>query len=102
MTQDPRQEKPGQDPPKGWIEKLAERSTGLPGDQDAKEDPGKSPWSYAGAGLQFAATTALFALMGWYCDRHFGWTPWGIVGFSMLGFIGGLFLLIKEALNKHN
>ncbi len=104
MSNDPGQEKPGSDstPPKkeGWIEKLAERSAGLPSDQVAKEDPGKSPWSYAGKGLQFAATTALFALMGFYADRRFGWTPWGLVGFSMLGFVGGLYLLIKDALNE--
>jgi len=85
----------------GWIEKLAERSTGLPQDPTAnKQDPGKSPWSYAGAALQFGATWALFALMGWYCDKRFGWTPWGIVGFSALGFVGGLYLLIKEALKS--
>jgi F0F1-type ATP synthase assembly protein I len=103
MSKDPRQEKPGTPPtpPKkeGWIEKLADRSAGLPGSESTEKDSGKSAWSYAGKGLQFAVTTALFALIGWYADRRFGWTPWGMIGFSVVGFIGGLYLLIKEALN---
>lgn len=102
MNQDPGQEKPGSDPDskKGWVEKFAERSTGLPSDKPANQDQGKSPWSYAGKGLQFAGTTALFAFMGYYLDRRFGWTPWGTVGLAMVGFIGGLYLLIKDALTE--
>ncbi|HVT81706.1 MAG TPA: AtpZ/AtpI family protein [Phycisphaerae bacterium] len=111
MAQEPSpEEKPSRDssiPPTekdkivGWIDNLAQRSAGLPQDRPAKEK-GKSPWSTAGKGLQFAATTALFALMGWWLDRRFGWTPWGTVGLSMLGFIGGLYLLIKEGLTDQD
>ena len=102
MSQPPRQEKPSHDSPpepkKSWIENLAQQSAGLPSDSSPKKDPGKSPWSYAGKGLQFAATAALFVVMGVYVDRHFGWSPWGTVGFSLCGFVGGLYLLIKDAL----
>jgi len=86
----------------GWIEGLAKRSTGLPEDATPPKDQGKSSWSYAGTGIQFAATTALFVLMGWYVDRKMGWFPWATVGFTMLGLIGGLYLLIKDAIKDNS
>ncbi|HEY4329254.1 MAG TPA: AtpZ/AtpI family protein [Phycisphaerae bacterium] len=86
---------------KGWLEDMVGRSTGLPETQRHQEIKNeKSPWSYAGVGLQFAGTTAIFALMGWYLDKKFGWTPWGMVGLTALGFVGGLYLLIKESLKE--
>ena len=87
----------------GWLERLAQRSTGLPGTGKAPESPqvDKSAWRYAGIGLQFAATTALFTLMGYGLDRKMGWSPWGTVGLTMVGLIGGLYLLIKEALREN-
>ena len=48
-----------------------------------------------------AATTALFVLMGWYVDRKMGWSPWATVGFTMLGLVGGLYLLIKDAIKDN-
>jgi len=86
----------------GWIEGLAKRSTGLPKPiSPSRQEPEKSPWSYAGIGIQFAATTALFFGMGWYVDWKFGWSPWATVGFTMLGVIGGLYLLIKDAIKNN-
>src|SRR3954447_7878035 len=97
---DPKREK---DRPVGWIGGLANRSTGLPGDTSDKPKPEreKSPWSYAGMGLQFAGTTAVFAFIGLYLDRRYGWSPWGTVTLSMVGVVGGLYLLIKDALNEN-
>jgi len=86
----------------GWIDDLAQRSAGLPGEPPPPEkDREKSPWSHAGAGIQFALTTALFAFMGVYVDRHWGTPPWGIVGFTLLGLVGGMYLLIKDALKDN-
>src|SRR5690349_17991883 len=70
----------------GWIEDLALKSTGLPGlsgPPPTKETGEKTLWSYAGLGLQFAGTTAIFALMGYQLDRWTGWTPWGLISLSM-------------------
>ena len=85
------------------IDELARRSAGLPDTTGTAKSggsgqPEKSPWSYAGAGLQFAATSAIFAFMGYYLDRRFGWTPWGVITLSCIGVIGGMYLLIKESL----
>lgn len=112
MTMEPRSdEKPGEkplDPTKekeekvGWIEGLAQRSAGLPPKTEPpKKDQEKSPWSYAGVGLQFAATTAIFVLMGMYVDRRMGSAPWATVGLTMLGLVGGLYLLIKDAIKEN-
>jgi F0F1-type ATP synthase assembly protein I len=30
-----------------------------------------------------------------------GWSPWATVGFTMLGLIGGLYLLIKDAIKDN-
>jgi F0F1-type ATP synthase assembly protein I len=27
--------------------------------------------------FEFGGTIAAGALVGWYLDEHFGWTPWG-------------------------
>ena len=67
---------------KGWVQKIAQQSTGLPVDQHP-QSPGKndqadpSLWKFAGLGFQFAGTTAIFVLMGVYLDHEMGWTPWG-------------------------
>ena len=36
--------------------------------------------------------------MGYLLDREFGWSPWGLLVLTLIGMIGGLYLLIKEAL----
>jgi F0F1-type ATP synthase assembly protein I len=104
--EDPRREQQGPphpaEPKPGWIEGLAMRSTGLPGDAGPSEklEADKSPWRFAGLGIQFAATTAVFAWMGWELDRRMGWSPWGLVSLSMFAVIGGLYLLIKEVVKE--
>ena len=98
--ENPTQEK---DKKVGFIDRLAQRSTGLPEFESPREarPAEKSAWRYAGIGLQFAATTGLFALMGYAVDRKMGWTPWAMVALTMLGIVGGLYLLIKEALREN-
>ena len=57
------------------------------------------PWvSHAGVGLELAGAVAGFALVGYWIDRHFGSQPWGIVGGLIIGIVGGLYNLVKEAL----
>ncbi len=98
MADDPKQtgDKPG------WIESLATRSSGLPADETppsaASTPPDASLWSLAGVGIQFAGTVAVMALLGWKVDGWMGgrWSPWGVVSFTFVGLVGGLYLLIKE------
>src|SRR4051812_14940335 len=83
----------------GWIDGFMKQSTGIPDDSPKfKADDGKTLWTYAGLGIQFAGTIVLFAVMGYFLDRRFGWTPWGVVSLTMVAVIGGLYLLIKESL----
>ena len=95
--------KAGDSKPEGWIDGLARRSTGLPGDETPapKDREGdKKLWSVFGLGIQFAATVALFALMGYELDKKMNWAPWGLVTLSLLAVIGNLYLLIKESLKE--
>jgi F0F1-type ATP synthase assembly protein I len=87
-----------------WVERLAERSTGLP---EFEKEPAAQPdkadrglWRLAGLGIQFAATVALFAWMGNALDRRMGWSPWGLVSLSLIAVVGNLYLLIKETLKQ--
>jgi F0F1-type ATP synthase assembly protein I len=60
-----------------------------------------SNWSsLAGIGLQIGVGVGLGCLVGWWLDKKFGWSPWGIVVGSMLGLAAGMYLMIKETLKK--
>jgi F0F1-type ATP synthase assembly protein I len=39
--------------------------------------------------------------VGWWLDRKFGWSPWGVTVGSLLGVAAGMYLLIKEALRMN-
>ncbi len=98
-------EKDRQPPDKaGWIENLAKRSTGLPKDEASSSDTGsqgeKSPWAYAGLGIQFAGTVCLFAYLGHVLDRWQGWNNWGLITLSLVAVIGNMYLLIKESIKQ--
>ena len=66
----------------------------MPQDQDAN-------WgSLAGVGLQIGVGVGLGCVVGWWLDKKFGWSPWGIVVGAMLGLASGMYLMIKETLKK--
>jgi F0F1-type ATP synthase assembly protein I len=101
----PDNQPPSDSPPpaQNWFDKLAQRSAGItppapPQPETSTPERDKSLWSYAGLGLEFAGATAIFALIGLYIDRHWNTSPWGVIVLSCLGFIGGMYLLIKGAL----
>ena len=52
-----------------------------------------------GAGFEFAASVAGFALVGYWLDRHYGWRPWGVLTGALLGIVGGLYNLVKASLS---
>ena len=63
------------------------------------EEGGFPGWiRYAGLGLEMAGAIGGFSLVGYWIDRHFSTTPWGIVGGVILGLVGGLYNLVRQSL----
>ena len=58
---------------------------------DATQDLGR----YAGLGLRFALTAAVFGLLGWWLDGRFGTTPWLLVAGVLLGGVGGFVAIVR-------
>lgn len=54
----------------------------------------------AGLGFELAASVAGFCLVGHAIDKMQGTYPWGVVGGSILGMIGGLYNLIRQGLSQ--
>jgi F0F1-type ATP synthase assembly protein I len=52
-------------------------------------------------GLEFVGGTLLFAALGWWLDSVFDTAPWLVVLGGSLGFAGGMWLLIKEAMKAN-
>ena len=57
------------------------------------------PGDNLGIGLEIAAGVGLGLLVGWWLDGKFGWKPWGMIIGAMVGLAGGMYLLIKQAIN---
>lgn len=55
-------------------------------------------WRFFGAGIQLAATVGLFALLGWWLDARFGWTPWGLMTCGTLGTAAAMYHFLKDAM----
>jgi F0F1-type ATP synthase assembly protein I len=60
-----------------------------------------NPWRLVGLGTEFAGATLVLGLLGWYIDQKAGSEPWGLVIGLLVGAIGGLYLLIKEAIKAN-
>lgn len=67
-----------------------------PDDGGKRERPEWLRWS--GVGFEFAGAVAGFALIGWWLDGRYGWSPWGVVIGAALGLIGGTYNLIRQSL----
>ena len=67
---------------------------------DAELDFGR----FAGLGLRFVATVALFGLLGWWADGRLGWSPWllvaGVVAGGVVAFIS-IVRAVPPARNLH-
>lgn len=53
---------------------------------------------HAGVGIEFAAAVAGFALVGYWIDRHYKSSPWGVLIGAALGLIGGTYNLVRQAM----
>jgi hypothetical protein len=66
-----------------------------PGKPDTNTQP--STWALAGIGLELAGGVAVFSLIGWWLDARYSTGPWLLVLGGMLGVIGGMYNLWKQA-----
>ncbi|WP_432797800.1 AtpZ/AtpI family protein [Poriferisphaera sp. WC338] len=57
-----------------------------------------NPWRHFHMGLEFAGAAALMTIIGYVIDKKYGTAPWGVLICGTIGFVGGLYLFIKEAL----
>ena len=57
-----------------------------------------NPWRHVHMGLEFAGAAALTTIIGYVVDRQYGTYPWGVLIGATIGFVGGFYLFIKEAL----
>jgi F0F1-type ATP synthase assembly protein I len=53
---------------------------------------------HSGAGLELAGATAGLALAGYWMDGRFDTGPWGLLVGVFIGIVGGLYNLVKEAI----
>jgi hypothetical protein len=95
-----------ENPNRSWIQKLAERSAGLPSaerEKPAAKDPGVGQlWRFAGLGIQFAATVGIFTYIGYEIDKWRGWkNNVALLTLVLIAVVGNLYLLIKEAMKAN-
>ena len=70
---------------------------------DAQARPSKNAMNGPGMGLgfrmaaDFVAAILVGALLGWGVDEIFGTTPWGLVTLLMLGFVTGVWNVVRTA-----
>jgi ATP synthase protein I len=58
----------------------------------------RAGFRYLALGTEFAAAVVGLTLLGYWIDRHFGSSPWGVLGGALIGLVGGMFNLVREAL----
>jgi F0F1-type ATP synthase assembly protein I len=64
--------------------------------EEAKSGSG---WArLSGIGIELAAAVAGFTLAGYFWDRHFDTRPWGVLIGAILGLVGGMYNVIRQAL----
>ena len=70
----------------------------MPGN-DSNDNPN---WGkYVGLGLEMAVGVALGYFIGAWLDKKYGWNNNGALVGSMLGLAGGMYLLIKQAVQMN-
>lgn len=66
----------------------------------AKKQTEPTHWiRYSGIGIEYAAALAGFALVGYWIDRHYDSSPWGVVIGAALGLVGATYNLVRMSLS---
>jgi F0F1-type ATP synthase assembly protein I len=60
-----------------------------------------NPWRLAHMGLECAGAAVVMGLAGWWIDSKLGSAPIGVITGGLLGFAGGMYLLIKEGMEAN-
>ena len=53
---------------------------------------------YAGAGAELVLIFALWLLLGYWADKHFGTAPWLMLAGAVVGFGLGLYRMVRDAM----
>jgi F0F1-type ATP synthase assembly protein I len=51
----------------------------------------------ASSGFDLAIVVGGFTAIGWWLDRKYGWSPWGVLTGALLGVVGGLTNFLRAA-----
>ncbi len=68
--------------------------------EGSDEGPSKSAAGFAQAlrlSSEFVAGIVVGAVLGWFIDRFFGTSPWGLIVFFLLGFCAGVLNVLRSA-----
>lgn len=58
----------------------------------------QSSWvRYAGLGVELAAAVGGLSLLGYWLDRRYGTSPWGLLICFAIGLVGGMYNFIRAA-----
>lgn len=68
--------------------------------RDADEELSRQWHRMAGVGMEFAAAIIVMGAIGWFLDWLFGLSPWGLVAGMALGFVVGLWQLIRVGMRS--
>lgn len=55
-------------------------------------------WRYSGLGLELVGAVGALAAVGYWIDRRFDSSPWGVLVGAGIGIVGGMWNLIREGL----
>ena len=68
-----------------------------------QEPPKRAPGGtmrLAGAGVELAATLTGACLLGYWIDRRFDSSPWGLLICAAIGIVGGLYNMIRRSVKE--
>ncbi len=91
----------------GWMSRLADTSTGLPGRSGSMEGGAKSDdadralWRLVGMGMEMAGCVVVFGLIGAGLDAYFQWDHVATIVGIIVAFLGGTYLMVKAAFNAN-
>lgn len=54
---------------------------------------------FSGIGIEFAAAVVGFTLFGYWIDKRYDSSPWGVLIGVMLGLVGGTYNLVRASIS---
>lgn len=66
------------------------------------EQPDRSRWQHASAGLELVGVLLIMVGLGYLADRWLDSRPWGILIGAFIGIVGGLYKITRDAIRTMN